>query len=102
MGFFPLLLVLFLVVWTMRRLRYRPTPVVHEISMRDVHGESATIGRAPNGVENTEASPLLSPNRGERATNVNSVVVLGPGGNIGVGVAEKDEKIELRDENRSD
>lgn len=102
MGFFPVALVCLLVIWIMRRLRYRQTPVFHEISMRHITSEPTFTGTAPNAGENLETSPLLSPNQGERPANMNSVLVVGPGGKIDVGVAENDDKTEQQEQRGSE
>jgi len=70
--------------------------------MRHITSEPTFTGTAPNAGENLETSPLLSPNQGERPANMNSVLVVGPGGKIDVGVAENDDKTEQQEQRGSE
>lgn len=92
-GLLPLLLASTIVVIVLRRLRFNRRSETVEVSTDAVLNDptpALTTARSDGSgsTENTtvEKSPLLS--QGERATKSNSVLVVGPSGSIGVGVAE--------------
>lgn len=92
-GLLPLLLASTIVVIVLRRLRFNRRSETVEVSTDAVLDDPTpepTAAQSDGSVstESTtvEKSPLLS--QGERATKSNSVLVVGPSGTIGVGVAE--------------
>lgn len=92
-GLLPLLLASTIVVIVLRRLRFNRRSETVEVSTDAVLNDPtpALTTALPDGSVSTEnatveKSPLLS--QGEPATKSNSVLVLGPSGSIGVGVAE--------------